>query len=116
MKTLLVICTLGLFIDYATTAWSLAHGGDEVNLFVSFLISKAGLIAFLMAKVIAALGIWFAVWLLDKDNKRITELFGEPGKAERRLVFAVAWVITLGQWLIVSNNLWQMRIAIALGY
>lgn len=116
MKTLLVICTLGLFTDYATTAWSLAHSGTEMNPLVSFLISKFGLIAFLIAKAIAALGIWFAVWLLDKDNKRITELFGEPGKAERRLVFAVAWVITLGQWLVVSSNLWQMRIAIALGW
>ena len=116
MLALLLIYTIGTLTDYWTTLWGLARGGVERNPFAASLVAEHGIEALLHTKLIAivilALSMWFMKWL----DRKLTELWGEPCRIAYWLAFGSIWLLVLTQWLIVAHNLWEMRIAIALGY
>jgi hypothetical protein len=115
MKALLFIYTLGTLADYWTTAWGIARGATEKNPWMASLIANHGIEYVLYAKIAALAFILFVVWQTVKHDERLSEAPGEPFNAGYRFVFAIIWLITLSQWLVVGNNLFWMRIAMALG-
>ena len=115
MKALLLIYTLGTLTDYWTTAWAIARGAREINPFMASLIAAHGIEATLYAKIGAIALMVFMVWSLEKGDKQLAELWEAPCRTGHNLTFAIVWISALLQWLIVGNNFWQMRIAMALG-
>ena len=115
MKALLLIYTLGTLADYATTAWALARGARELNPFMAMLMAAHGVEATLYAKIGAIALMVFTVWALEKGDKQLAKLWEAPCRTGHKLAFAVVWISSLLQWLVVGSNLWQMRIAMALG-
>lgn len=115
MKALLLLYAAGTLTDYWTTAWGLARGGTEKNQFLVWLIAEHGMDAFLLFKIGAIVFTCLVVWAVLKGDRLIAEAIGEPYRAGRKLAFAIIWVLTLGQWLVVGSNFWQMRIAMAMG-
>lgn len=115
MKALLLLYTLGTLTDYWTTAWGLARGGIEKNPLLVWLIAEYGMDAFLFYKIGAIVFTCLVVWAVLEGDKLIAEAIDEPYRVGRKLAFAIIWAMTLGQWLVVGSNFFQMRIAMALG-
>jgi len=116
VKALLLIYTLGTLTDYWTTAWGFVRGATEKNPFLVWLITEHGMDAFLLFKIGAIGFTCLVVWLVLKGDKLIADAIDEPYRAGRKIAFAIIWIMTLGQWLVVGSNFWQMRIAMALGW
>ena len=115
MKALLLIYTLGTLTDYWTTVWALARGATEKNPFLAWLITEHGAGAFLYFKIGAIVFTCLVVRAVLRGDELIAEAINEPYRAGRKIAFAIIWFMALGQWLIVANNFFQMRIAMAMG-
>ena len=116
MKALLLIYTIGTLVDYWTTAWAIPRGAVERNPLMASLMASHGIEVTLYAKIGAIVFMCFTVWMLEKSDKKLTYLWEEKCKAGHRLAFAVVWISSFIQWLVVANNFWQMRIAMAIGW
>ena len=116
MKAILFIYAIGTLVDYWTTEWGLARGGIERNPFAAKLLITHGIESLLIAKIIGIGIVCFAAWMMITGDKWITKLWGEPCKITRWIAFLAIWILTILQWLVVGHNLWEMRIAMALGW
>jgi len=116
VKALLLIYTLGTLTDYWTTAWAMARGGTEKNPLGAWLIAEHGIVSLLYAKIGCLVFYLVLVWLMKKFDEKLSELWGEPCGIPQRLAFIAVWFVSVGQWLVVGSNFWQMRIAMALGW
>ena len=82
---------------------------------MAMLITNHGVEYVLYFNILALIIMCYVTHQMEKHDKRLSEALGEPFVAGHWIAFIIVWFLTLFQWLVVGNNFWHMRIAMALG-